>query len=248
MKKLIAMIALAWLPLGAFAAGGGQVELQAANISLASEGAIQRGAKLFVNYCMGCHSAKYVRYKQLTKVGLSEEAIKDNLVFDPNAKVGDLMTIAMPEADAAKWFGAPPPDLTLAARIRHNGADWLYSYLKGFYVDDSRPMGVNNTVFPNVGMPHVLWELQGIQKAVYKEVEHGGKTSQVIDHLELVEPGSMTPAEYDSAVRDLTTFLVYISEPVKLERQRIGIWVLLFLAVFTVIAYFLKKNYWQDVH
>jgi ubiquinol-cytochrome c reductase cytochrome c1 subunit len=248
MKKLIAIIALAWMPLGAFAAGGPAVELQPANISLGNEASIQRGAKMFVNYCMGCHSAEYVRYKLLTNVGLSEEAIRDNLIFDPRAKVGDLMTIAMPKADAEKWFGAPPPDLTLTARVRHDGADWLYSYLKSFYVDESRPMGVNNTVFPNVGMPHVLWDLQGIQKAVYKEVQHGEKVDRVVDRLELVEPGSMTPAEYDSAVRDLTTFLVYISEPMKLERQALGIWVLLFLAVFTVLAYLLKKNYWQDVH
>jgi ubiquinol-cytochrome c reductase cytochrome c1 subunit len=248
MKKLIAIIALAWLPLGAMAAGGPKVELQPANISLSNEASIQRGAKMFMNYCMGCHSAQYARYNLLTNVGLSEDEIKDNLIFNANAKVGDLMTIAMPEADAAAWFGAPPPDLTLNARIRHDGADWLYSYLKSFYVDESRPMGVNNTVFANVGMPHVLWELQGIQKAVYKEVQHGNKVEKVVDRLELVEPGSMTPAEYDSAVRDLTTFLVYLSEPVKLERQALGIWVLLFLAVFTVIAYLLKKNYWQDVH
>jgi ubiquinol-cytochrome c reductase cytochrome c1 subunit len=248
MKKLIAIIALAWLPLGAMAAGGAKVELQPANISLSNEASIQRGAKMFMNYCMGCHSAQYARYNLLTNVGLSEDEIKDNLIFNADAKVGDLMTIAMPEADAAAWFGAPPPDLTLNARIRHNGADWLYSYLKSFYVDESRPMGVNNTVFPNVGMPHVLWELQGIQKAVYKDVQHGNKVEKVVERLELVEPGTMTPAEYDSAVRDLTTFLVYLSEPVKLERQALGIWVLLFLAVFTVIAYLLKKNYWQDVH
>ena len=247
MKRLLAIWSLSLLPFGAFAAGGPAVELEPANIDLSNEASIQRGAKMFVNYCMGCHSAEYVRYKQFTKVGLTEDQIKDNLIFD-GSKVGDPMTIAMPKTDAEKWFGAAPPDLTLTARVRHNGGDWIYNYMKTFYVDEKRPLGVNNVVFPNVGMPHVLWELQGIQHAVYKEVEHDGKVEKVVDRLELVQPGSMTPAEYDAAVRDLATFLVYISEPVKLERQRLGIWVLLFLAVFTVVAYLMKKEYWKDVH
>jgi ubiquinol-cytochrome c reductase cytochrome c1 subunit len=244
MKKLIAIASLALLPLTGFAAGG-HVHLEHANIDLANEAAIQRGARLFVNYCMGCHSAKYVRYQQFTKVGLTEDDIKDNLMFS-DSKIGDLMTIAMPNADAEKWFGAAAPDLPLEARVR--GADWIYTYLKSFYVDPSRPFGVNNTVLANAGMPHVLWELQGVQNAVYKEVQHGDKTDKVVDGFELAEPGSMTPAEYDSAVRDLTTFLAYIAEPVKLERQALGIWVLLFLAVFSVIAYLLKKEYWKDIH
>lgn len=247
MKRLLAILSLGLLPFGAFAAGGPAVELESANIDLSNEASIQRGAKMFVNYCMGCHSAEYVRYKQFTKVGLTEDQIKDNLIFD-DSKIGDPMTIAMPETDAEKWFGAAPPDLTLTARVRHNGGDWIYSYMKTFYVDEKRPLGVNNVVFPNVGMPHVLWELQGIQHAVYKEVDNDGKIEKVVDRLELVQPGSMTPAEYDAAVRDLATFLVYISEPVKLERQRMGIWVLLFLAVFTVVAYLMKKEYWKDVH
>jgi ubiquinol-cytochrome c reductase cytochrome c1 subunit len=272
MKKLIAVISLALLPLAVSAAGGGQVELQSANISLSNHESIQRGAKYFVNYCMGCHSAKYVRYKLFTEVGLTEDDIKNNLMFS-DSKVGDLMTIAMPEEEAGKWFGAAAPDLTLTARIRHGGADWIYSYLKGFYTDPARPMGVNNTVFPNVGMPHVLWDVQGVQDPVYKyEVHHDGHTvaafdteaeasayiseqqggqyrlERVVEGLELVQPGSLTPAEYDQVARDLATFLTYISEPVKLERQRMGVWVLLFLAVFTVIAYLMKKEWWKDVH
>lgn len=247
MKKLIAIACLALLPWTGFAAGGGELHLESANIDLANQAAIQRGAKLFVNYCMGCHAAKYVRYKQFTKVGLSEDDIKNNLMFS-NGKIGDLMTIAMPAADAAAWFGAPPPDLTLIARIKHGGADWIYSYLKSFYSDPSRPMGVNNTVFPNVGMPNVLWELQGIQHAVYKDVAHGDKIEKKVDRLELVSPGSMTPAEFDGAARDLATFLAYIAEPMKLERQALGVWVLLFLLVFTVVAYLMKKEYWKDVH
>jgi ubiquinol-cytochrome c reductase cytochrome c1 subunit len=272
MKKLIAFLTLALTPLVGMAAGGGGVQLAQANIDLNNHAAIQRGAKLFVNYCMGCHSAKYVRYKLFTEVGLTEDDIKDNLMFT-DGKVGDLMKIAMPEEDAGAWFGAAAPDLTLTARIRHGGADWIYSYLRSFYADPSRPMGVNNTVFPNVGMPHVLWELQGVQEPVYSyEIHHDGhavaafdtetaadaylkeqqgeeyRLERIVERLEMTQPGSMTAAEYDQVARDLATFMTYISEPMKLERQRIGIWVMLFLIVFTVIAYLMKKEWWKDVH
>ena len=270
MKKLIAAMILVMMPLVGMAAGG-SVQLQNANIDLNNYAAIQRGAKMFVNYCMGCHAAQYVRYKLFIEVGLTEDDIKDNLIFN-DGKVGDLMKIAMPGDDAGKWFGAPAPDLTLTARIKHGGADWIYSYLKGFYTDPSRPMGVNNTVFPNVGMPHVLWDLQGIQDPVYRyEVHHDGhsvasfdteaeadayakehgegyRLERVVDHLEMAQAGSLTPAEYDQVARDLATFLAYISEPMKLERQRMGVWVILFLVVFTVIAYLMKKEWWKDVH
>lgn len=271
MKKLIAILTLALAPLTGTAAGGGSVPLEQANISLSNHASIQRGAKLFVNYCMGCHSTRYVRYKLFTEVGLTEDDIKDNLMF-ADGKIGDLMTIAMPEADAGKWFGAPAPDLTLTARIKHGGADWIYSYLKGFYVDPARPMGVNNTVFPNVGMPHVLWDLQGVQEPVYKyEIHHDGhavasfdseaeaeaykakqgegyRLERVVDRLEMVQPGSLTASEYDQVARDLATYMTYISEPMKLERQRMGIWSMVFLLVFSVIAYLMKKEWWKDVH
>lgn len=270
MKKLIAVLMLALAPLTAMSSGAGP-ELEQANIDLNNHAAIQRGAKMFVNYCMGCHSAKYVRYQLLKNVGLSEDDIKENLMFS-DSKIGDLMTIAMPADDAGKWFGAPAPDLALTARIKHGGADWIYTYLKSFYLDPSRPMGVNNTVFPNVGMPHVLWELQGIQKPIYKyHVVHDGHTveefdteaaakalveekgeeyrmDRVVEKLEMVEPGAMTPVQYDQAARDIATFLTYISEPIKLERQRMGVWVILFLVVFSVIAYLMKKEWWKDVH
>ena len=270
MKRLIAVLTLALVPMTGMAAGGG-APLLSANIDLNNHAAIQRGAKLFVNYCMGCHSNKYVRYKLLTEVGLTEDDIKENLMF-VDGKIGDLMTNAMSEKDAAKWFGAAPPDLTLTARIKHGGADWIYSFLKGFYTDPSRPLGVNNTIFANVGMPHVLYGLQGIQDPVYKyEVHHEGhsvasfdteaaadayakehgegyRLERVVDRLELVEQGSLTPAEYDQVARDLATYLTYVSEPVKLERQRMGVWVMLFLVVFTVLAYLMKKEWWKDVH
>ncbi len=243
---LIAILGVLLVGYGSMHAGGhGAGHLEKANIDVGNEASVQRGAKWFVNYCMGCHSAEHVRYRQLTKVGLSEDSIKDNLIFG-DRKVGDLMKIAMPSADAASWFGAAAPDLSLVNRLR--GSDWIYSYLKSFYLDDSRPFGVNNTVLKNAGMPHVLWELQGVQRAVYKEVSHGGETQKEVDHLELVEQGSMTPAEYDAAVRDLVTFLAYIGEPVKQERQRLGVWVILFLIVFSVLAYLMKKEYWKDVH
>ncbi len=270
MKKLIAIMALALMPLTGWTAGGPSVQLEKANIDLGNHAAIQRGAKYFVNYCMGCHSAQYVRYKLFTEVGLSEDDIKDNLMF-AGGKVGDLMKIAMPVEDAGKWFGAPAPDLTLTARIKSGGADWLYTYLKSFYTDPSRPLGVNNTVFPNVGMPHVLWKLQGVQDPVYKyEVHHDGhavasfdneaeadayakekgegyRLERVVEKLELVQQGSMTPAEYDQVARDIATFMTYISEPMKLERQRMGVWVIMFLIVFTVVAYLIKKAGWMDV-
>lgn len=243
---LIAILGVVLVGYGAMHVGGhGAGHLEQANIDVGNHAAIQRGARMFVNYCMGCHSAEHMRYKQLTKVGLSEEQIKDNLVFG-DRKVGDLMKISMPAKDAANWFGAAAPDLSLVNRLR--GSDWIYSYLKSFYLDDSRPFGVNNTVLKNAGMPHVLWELQGVQKAVYEEVQHGDKTDKEIVRLELAEPGSMTPAEYDAAVRDLVTFLAYAGEPVKLERQRLGLWVILFLIVFSAVAYLMKKEYWKDVH
>ena len=244
MKKLIALFAVVLLPVTGMA-NEGNIKLDKANIDVSNHAAIQRGAKLFVNYCMGCHSAKYVRFKQLTKVGLTEAQVKDNLMF-AGGKIGDHMTIAMSPDDAAKWFGAPPPDLTLEARIR--GADWIYTYLRSFYTDPSRPMGVNNKVFHNVGMPNILGSLQGVQHPVYEEVKHGDKTEQVLEGLELVEPGSMTPAEFDADVRDLTTFLAYIAEPIQLERQHLGVWVTLFLVVLFVLAYMMKKEWWKDIH
>ncbi len=244
MKKLFALIAFALVPMTGMASGG-DVHLDPANIDVANDAAIQRGAKTFVNYCMGCHSAQYVRFKQLTKVGLSEDQIKENLMF-AGGKIGDKMTIAMKPADAAKWFGAPPPDLTLVARIR--GVDWIYTYLRSFYKDDSRPFGVNNVVFPSVGMPHVLQGLQGLQKPVYEEIEHEGNVRQVVMGVEPGQPGELTPAEYDAMVRDLVTFMAYVSEPVQLERQRLGIWVMLFLVVLFVLAYMMKKEWCKYVH
>lgn len=270
MKKLIALAALAIMPLTGMAAGGGNVQLESANIDLANHAAIQRGAKYFHNYCMGCHSVKYERYQRLEEVGLTADEIKDNLIFN-GAKKGDLMTIAMPEADAGNWFGAPAPDLTLEARLR-KGPDWIYTYLKGFYSDPSRPMGVNNTLFKNVGMPNVLWELEGVKEAVYRyDVRHDGhiaktfaseaeadayvkeqgegyKVEKAVDSLMKVSEGKLSEAEFDQVARDLSTYLTYIAEPNKLERQAMGVKVIIFLLILAVLAYFMKKEWWKEIH
>jgi len=217
---------------------------------------LQRGAQVYVNYCLGCHSAGYMRYNRLQDLGLTEQQIRDNLIFT-GAKVGELMKIAMDPRDSREWFGTPPPDLTVIARSRSSsagsGADWLYSYLRGFYRDSARPTGWNNTVYPNVGMPHVLWQLQG-EQVLTTEVQSipRGSKGEVEKHevqkLVLEKPGAMKPAEYDRMVGDLVNFLVYVGEPFRQSRVELGIYVLMFLGVLLVFAYLLKKEYWKDVH
>lgn len=251
MKKFIVsvMFALsaAMLPVsGAMAAGGGAT-LESADVDIHNKSSLQRGAKYFVNYCMGCHSASFSRYNRVAlDLGLTDDQVKDNLIFTRTdgqpTKVGELMKNGMTSKYGEAAFGAAPPDLSLVGRSR--GGDWIYSFLKAFYVDPSRPLGVNNTVFENAGMPHVLWELQGWQEAEIHDDGHGHVTKE----LKLVEKGTASPAEYDQIVRDITNFLVYVGEPAQLHRRSIGVWVLLFLAFFGIIAYFLKKEYWKDVH
>lgn len=236
MKKLF--LALLCAPLLAFAAGA-QLHLDKAPDRARDFPALQNGAKVFINYCLNCHSASYFRYNRLTDIGLTEQQIKDNLLFATD-KVGETMTIAMRRADAKQWFGAAPPDLTVIARARASefgsGADWLYTYLRGFYRDDSRPTGWNNTVFANVGMPHVLWELQGEQV-------------MGADHkLTLAKPGQMKPEEFDAMVGDLTGFLTHMGEPMATFRKELGVIVLIFLAVLFVFSYALKREYWKDIH
>lgn len=250
MKKLISvMMFLALLAPAASFAAGPAVKLDKANVDVTNTASLQRGARYFVNYCMGCHEAQYMRYNRIGRdLGLTDDQVRDNLIFtrdefgDPT-RVGALMKNTFPKRDAAEAFGTVPPDLTLVARVR--GEDWLYTFLRSYYLDESRPLGVNNTVFPNVGMPHVLWELQGFQR---KEVV--GKDARGHDtfRFELAQSGSMSPAEYDKAVRDIVAFLSYMGEPIQTERKIIGIWVMLFLVIFTIIAYLMKKEYWKDVH
>ncbi|MCB1878720.1 MAG: cytochrome c1 [Gammaproteobacteria bacterium] len=240
MKKLIVASILALVPLFALASGSGH--LDDADLDMGDQASLQRGAKYFVNYCLSCHSAKYQRYNRTARdLGLSEDEVKENLMFTTD-KIGETMTIAMDPENANSWFGVTPPDLSVIARAR--GVDWIYTYLRSFYLDESRPFGVNNVVFPDVGMPHVMWQLQGTQKAVF--TEHDGQ--KVFEKFEQVTPGSLSPSEFDAAMRDLTAFLSYVGEPIQMERNRLGIWVLLFIAVFFVLAYLLKKEYWKDVH
>ncbi len=241
MKKLIIAFVMAVVPTFGMAAGGG-INLDSADIDLGDQASLQRGAKLFVNSCLSCHSAQYQRYNRMAKdLGMSEEEVKANLMFTTD-KIGDTMKVAMKPEDAAAWFGTLPPDLSVIARSR--GVDWLYTYLRGFYVDENRPFGVNNIVFPDVGMPHVFWEQQGMQKAIFKDVD--GK--QVFDSFELVSKGTMSTEEFDGTMRDLTAFLSYIGEPIQMERKALGVKVIIFLLFFFVVAIMLKKEYWKDVH
>jgi ubiquinol-cytochrome c reductase cytochrome c1 subunit len=240
MKKLILAFLLAAVPAISMAAGGG-VHLDDANIDVSDNASLQRGAKYFVNYCTGCHSLKYQRYNRLVQdLGLTADEVKGNLMFTTD-NIGDTMTIAMDPQDAEKWFGVTPPDLSVTARAR--GVDWIYTYLRSFYADEKRPFGVNNTVFPDVGMPNVLWQLQGSQKAVVTEVD-GHKVTK----LEMVKPGSLSAEEFDGVARDLTAFLSYVGEPAQLKRKSMGKWVLLFIGIFFIFAYLLKKEYWKDIH
>lgn len=206
-----------------------------------------RGAKLFVDYCLNCHSAAYMRYNRIgDDLGMSEEDVVGRLV-KTSSKVGDTMTVTMTSQDSKVWFGTSPPDLSVIARAR--GADWLYTYLRSFYRDESRPWGVNNTAFKDVAMPHVLWELQGLQEPIIETVvTEDGKELEEITGFKLVEPGKLSPKEFDAAVHDLVSFLVYLSEPSKLQRLPLGKWVLLFLVVMFVLTYLLKKEYWKDIH
>ena len=206
--------------------------------------ALQNGAKLFVNYCLSCHSAAYMRYNRLTDIGLTEQQIKDNLLFTTD-KVGETMKANIDPRQAKEWFGANPPDLTVIARSRagHNGtgADYLYTYMRTFYNDDSKATGWNNLAFPNVGMPHVLWELQGERRAVFDEKTHDFKG------WEQIKPGTLSAEQYDQAVGDLVAYLQWMGEPAQNTRKTIGIFVLLFLFGFMYIAWRLNAAYWKDI-
>ena len=231
---------LAAVPVLGFASEA-NIHLDKAPINLADQDSLQRGARTFVNYCLNCHSASAMRYSRMQDLGLTEDQIKDNLMFAAE-KPGEQMKVAMTKTEAKAWFGAAPPDLSVIARSR--GADWLYTYLRGFYRDDSRTTGWNNTVFDKVGMPHAMWSLQGEMAPVYKQ--HDGH--EVIERLELAKPGTQTLAEYDATAGDLVNYLVWMGEPAQLQRKQLGLIVLAFLAVFFVVAYYLKKEFWKDIH
>lgn len=234
MKKLLLSLAfLPWL-LIAQAAFASEAEITVtAPIDATDQASLQRGARTFINSCLNCHSANYMRYNRLKDIGLTEAQIKDNLLFAGD-KVGDTMTTAMNPKDAKKWFGVAPPDLTVEVRAR--GADWVYAYMRGFYRDSTTPTGWNNIVFDKAAMPHVLYELQG---------------EQVMNHethqLELAKPGKLSPAEYNAYVGDLTNYMAWMAEPAKQQRKHFGIWALLFLGVLLVLTIKLKKAYWKDI-
>ncbi|HET6545295.1 MAG TPA: cytochrome c1 [Rhodanobacteraceae bacterium] len=242
--KLLAGLVLG----GLLAAGAVQAEegegLEPSNARIDAVASLQNGAKLFFNYCSGCHSLQYLRYSRLAAdLHLSEKEVADNLIFT-GARIGDQAASHMPAEDAAKWFGKAPPDLSLEARSK--GPDWIYNYLKSFYLDPSRPVGWNNKLFPNASMPNPLWELQGLQVAVYKTAEAGHDAE--IERLEMKQPGRQSAEQFDQTARDITAFLQYAGEPAALKRESMGVWVLLYLAAFTFIALLLKKEYWKDVH
>ncbi len=224
----------------------GALHLDKAPVNVDDKESLQRGARVFVNYCLSCHSAGYMRYNRMQDFGLSEQQIKDNLLFAAE-KPGETMHISMNAKDAKAWFGAAPPDLSVITRSR--GSDWVYTYLRGFYRDDSRPTGWNNTVFDKVGMPHVLHDLQGQMAPVYRtEKGEDGREHEVLESMQLVQPGKITLAEYDALVGDLVNYLTWMGEPSQSQRKGIGLAVLLFLGVFYVVAFYLKKEFWKDVH
>ena len=251
MTRTIKTLAAILLLVPAFAyAADVHVKLDHAPIDPTDQASLQRGAHAFVNYCLNCHSASYMRYNRLQDLGLTEQQIRDNLIFT-GVKVGELMKTAMDPKDAKEWFGAPPPDLTVIARSRSShagsGADWLYTYLRTFYRDPSRPSGWNNVVYPNVAMPHVLWQLQGEQ--VLKDVQEQGEGyMRTVQRLALDKPGKLKPNEYDRLVADLVNYMSYMSEPARRQRVVTGLYTLLVILVLVALAYALKKSFWKDVH
>ena len=256
MKKILSSLLLSLvvafgLAGTAQASGGDTIAWDKAPNKVNDLPALQEGAKLFVNYCLNCHSAAFMRYNRLQDIGLTEQQIKDNLLFTTD-KIGETMKANIDPKQAKEWFGGVPPDLTLIARSRAGhggtGADYLYTYMRTFYRDPSKPTGWNNLAFPNVGMPHVLYELQGVREPIFETVQAHGHETQVFKGWKQVTPGSMTPQQYDQAVANLVGYLQWMAEPAQNTRVRVGVWVLLFLGIFTVIAWRLNAAFWKNVH
>lgn len=239
--KRVAFAALAAVSFAGVAQAAEEGGMAPANIRVDDIASLQRGSRLFFNYCSGCHSLQFLRYSRIAEdLKLDDKDVQASLIFT-GAKIGDKATNQMPATLAAGWFGKAPPDLSLEARAK--GPDWVYHYLKSFYLDPSRPVGWNNTVFPNASMPNALWDLQGIQVGV-----KGEGADAKVEKLEIKTPGRVSEQQYDQAVRDITAFLTYAGEPAALKRTSIGIWVLLYLAFFTFLAWLLKHEFWKDVH
>ncbi len=241
-RLLLPVLCMLCAPAG-MTAGGGNENLDSAYINLSDKVSLRNGAHTFVNYCLSCHEASYMRYERMADdLGIDRETLKRDMMFAAD-KPGELMTVNMSDEDAKAWFGVVPPDLSLTARSR--GSDWIYTYLRGFYRDEATSTGWNNTLYPNVAMPHVLYQWEGMRKANFETSSDGAKVLAGYDQL---SPGTMSAQEYDSAIRDLTNFMVYLAEPAKLVRYRIGFWVMVFMLVFVGLSYLLKKEYWRDVH
>ena len=244
-KKILVLLAALAVPFGAFAAGG-ELKLDKAGNDVSNQASLQRGARNFMNYCAGCHTAKYVRYNRVAAdLGITEEELKTNLMFTATSPHETIKNGINPD-DAKKWFGVVPPDLSLIARART--PDYLYTFLRAFYVDPAKSNGTNNLALPGTAMPHVLWELQGLQEAVWEgEMDKAGNAQKHFKEFKLAAPGTLKPEEYDAFVRDTVNFLDYIGEPVQLQRQSLGYKVIAFLIFFTLLCYALKKEYWKDV-
>jgi len=250
MKKIILSMLAALSFGGAFAASEG-IAWEKANPRTNDMAALQNGAKLFVNYCLNCHSAAFMRYNRLKDIGLTEQQIKDNLLFTTD-KVGETMKANIDPKQAKEWFGGVPPDLTVIARSKADvskgpGADYIYTLLRSYYRDPDKATGWNNKAYPNIGMPHPLWELQGEQKPIYKTVMVKGKETQELAGWEIVKPGTMTPLQYRQAVNDLVSYLQWMGEPAQNQRVRIGVWVLIFLSIFTIFAWRMNAAFWKDI-
>jgi len=253
MKKFILTLVVAFGLVGsiAHAAGEDVIAWDRAPDRSNDLSALQNGAKLFVNYCLNCHAAAFVRFNRLKDIGLTEAQIKDNLLFTTD-KVGDTMKISMDARQGKEWFGGNPPDLSLVARSRSalgkgSGADYLYTYLRSYYRDDTKATGWNNLAFPNVGMPHALWELQGDRRPIMEQREEHGQMKPVFKGWEQITPGTLTTLQYDQAVGDLVGYMQWMAEPAKNQRVRIGVWVILFLGLFVFIAWRLNASYWKHV-
>ncbi len=235
------LMAVGLLLVPALALGSAGPVLEDSQVNVHDTASAQRGAALFMNYCSGCHSLGFQRYSRMAAdLGMTEDEVKANLMFT-DAKFGEQMHAAMTPAEGEKWFGKAPPDLSLVARNKPGGPDWTYTFLKSFYADESRPSGWNNTLLVGASMPHVLWELQGVQHAVRDGQGH-------IEKLDLANPGSQSPAEYDRTLRDIANFLNYVGEPSAAKRRALGVWVIFFLAAFSMLTWLLKNEYWKDVH
>lgn len=251
MKKIFISLLLATAAVTSALAAGGGIAWDKAPAKTTDMVALQNGAKIFVNYCQNCHAAGYMRFNKLKDLGLTDQQIKENLLFSTD-KIGETMKVSMDVKNAKDWFGVVPPDLTLVARSRSasgmgTGSDYLYTYLRTYYRDDTKPTGWNNLAYPNSAMPHVMWEWQGERKPIYEEATEHGKKVAVLKGWQQVTPGSMTPLQYDQSVGDLVGFLQWMSEPVQNNRVQIGVWVLLFLLLLTFAAWRLNAAFWKDV-